>query len=138
MGVGVFCFKQKTAYEISTRDWSSDVCSSDLGGPNGRHDWNFCRERGVANNHFVFSRNFSARRVNNEIDVAVLDAVEHVRTALVNLENFGYFDFRVGQRLCRSAGGNDFKTEFEIFARDRNDRFLVGVFDADKDSSAFG
>src|ERR1044071_5661689 len=24
-------FKQKTAYEISTRDWSSDVCSSDLG-----------------------------------------------------------------------------------------------------------
>src|ERR1044071_3587466 len=33
-----FFFKQKTAYEISTRDWSSDVCSSDLVGvigPNG-------------------------------------------------------------------------------------------------------
>src|ERR1044071_6314408 len=27
----IFFFKQKTAYEISTRDWSSDVCSSDLG-----------------------------------------------------------------------------------------------------------
>src|ERR1044071_221433 len=27
-----FFFKQKTAYEISTRDWSSDVCSSDLQG----------------------------------------------------------------------------------------------------------
>ncbi len=26
-----FFFKQKTAYEILTRDWSSDVCSSDLG-----------------------------------------------------------------------------------------------------------
>ena len=25
-----FFFKQKTAYEIRTRDWSSDVCSSDL------------------------------------------------------------------------------------------------------------
>src|ERR1043166_5269657 len=25
-----FCFKQKTAYEIPKRDWSSDVCSSDL------------------------------------------------------------------------------------------------------------
>src|SRR5216110_3556491 len=25
-----FFFKQKTAYEISSRDWSSDVCSSDL------------------------------------------------------------------------------------------------------------
>src|ERR1044071_3008744 len=30
-----FFFKQKTAYEISTRDWSSDVSSSDL--PRPRH-----------------------------------------------------------------------------------------------------
>ena len=35
-----FFFKQKTAYEIGTGDWSSDVCSSDLpylemGGSNG-------------------------------------------------------------------------------------------------------
>src|SRR3546814_4548098 len=31
-----FFFKQKTAYEIRISDWSSDVCSSDLGpdGPN--------------------------------------------------------------------------------------------------------
>src|SRR5213075_1003512 len=27
---GFFFFKQKTAYEITRRDWSSDVCSSDL------------------------------------------------------------------------------------------------------------
>ena len=26
-----FFFKQKTAYEILRSDWSSDVCSSDLG-----------------------------------------------------------------------------------------------------------
>ena len=25
-----FFFKQKTAYEVGTGDWSSDVCSSDL------------------------------------------------------------------------------------------------------------
>src|SRR3546814_6912294 len=25
------CFKQKTAYELRISDWSSDVCSSDLG-----------------------------------------------------------------------------------------------------------
>ena len=33
----VFFFKQKTAYEIVSRDWSSDVCSSDLftGGSGG-------------------------------------------------------------------------------------------------------
>src|SRR5213595_3999776 len=28
-----FFFKQKTAYEITEGDWSSDVCSSDLGWP---------------------------------------------------------------------------------------------------------
>ena len=28
--VSFFFFKQKTAYEIGTGDWSSDVCSSDL------------------------------------------------------------------------------------------------------------
>ena len=29
-GMCIFFFKQKTAYEIGTGDWSSDVCSSDL------------------------------------------------------------------------------------------------------------
>src|SRR3546814_8873075 len=28
--VGVFFFKQKTAYDVRISDWSSDVCSSDL------------------------------------------------------------------------------------------------------------
>ena len=27
----LFFFKQKTAYEVRNCDWSSDVCSSDLG-----------------------------------------------------------------------------------------------------------
>src|SRR3546814_7105694 len=30
-----FFFKQKTAYEMRISDWSSDVCSADLGGPGG-------------------------------------------------------------------------------------------------------
>src|SRR3546814_1046106 len=36
MIVGLFFFKQKTAYEMRISDWSSDVCSSDLatGGEN--------------------------------------------------------------------------------------------------------
>src|SRR3546814_6166898 len=31
-----FFFKQKTAYEMRISDWSSDVCSSDLGGNHGQ------------------------------------------------------------------------------------------------------
>src|SRR3546814_8869996 len=30
IGVFLFLFKQKTAYEMRSSDWSSDVCSSDL------------------------------------------------------------------------------------------------------------
>src|SRR3546814_6705579 len=30
MFVCLFCFRQKTAYEVLISDWSSDVCSSDL------------------------------------------------------------------------------------------------------------
>src|SRR3546814_7892182 len=30
LSVCVFFFKQETAYEMRSRDWSSDVCSSDL------------------------------------------------------------------------------------------------------------
>src|SRR3546814_5518519 len=33
-----FFFKQKTAYEMRISDWSSDVCSSDLGVGTGRED----------------------------------------------------------------------------------------------------
>src|SRR3546814_9534532 len=32
VGCFFFFFKQKTAYEMRISDWSSDVCSSDLGG----------------------------------------------------------------------------------------------------------
>src|SRR3546814_6678496 len=33
-----FFVKQKTAYEMRISDWSSDVCSSDLAGPQYRND----------------------------------------------------------------------------------------------------
>src|SRR3546814_5453402 len=33
-----FVFKQKTAYEMRISDWSSDVCSSDLGNIAGQRD----------------------------------------------------------------------------------------------------
>src|SRR3546814_2673455 len=34
MFCSIFFFKQKTAYEMRISDWSSDVCSSDLGRQN--------------------------------------------------------------------------------------------------------
>src|ERR1043165_10310425 len=37
--LSAFFFKQKTAYEIRPRDWSSDVCSSDLPAATRRARW---------------------------------------------------------------------------------------------------
>src|SRR3546814_7193370 len=45
-----FFFKQKTAYEMRISDWSSDVCSSDLGGGGAPPDlarMNKLRDSGV-------------------------------------------------------------------------------------------
>src|SRR3546814_4093076 len=39
-----FFFKQKTAYEMRISDWSSDVCSSDLG--SHPHRWQLETDRG--------------------------------------------------------------------------------------------
>src|SRR3546814_1640249 len=38
-----FFFKQKTAYEMRISDWSSDVCSSDLGQIEPRFRHHLCR-----------------------------------------------------------------------------------------------
>src|SRR3546814_3159994 len=47
-GVLVFFFKQKTAYEMRISDWSSDVCSSDLGKESARKVRRLTRRAGVA------------------------------------------------------------------------------------------
>src|SRR3546814_4014376 len=52
-----FCVKQKTAYEMRISDWSSDVCSSDLG-----REWREARpaagpgDRGLMHSHAVAPR----------------------------------------------------------------------------------
>src|SRR3546814_2792888 len=40
-----FCFKQKTAYEMRISDWSSDVCSADLGSTTMHEAHAFLAER---------------------------------------------------------------------------------------------
>src|SRR3546814_3349744 len=47
----IFCFKQKTAYEMRISDWSSDVCSSDLWGvppADMSADWGAQRIKGMS------------------------------------------------------------------------------------------
>src|ERR1043165_2088297 len=56
-----FFFKQKTAYEIRPRDWSSDVCSSDLRQPEASLNGTYLRE--VSRDSLVDARAKVARFV---------------------------------------------------------------------------
>src|SRR6059058_6672027 len=55
-----FFFKQKTAYEMSLRDWSSDVCSSDLG------EQTTIRWRDAARAAWIWALRSEERRVGKE------------------------------------------------------------------------
>src|SRR5881398_3774230 len=60
-----FFFKQKTAYEMLSGDWSSDVCSSDLGHGEGRARARAARRDARGARHVRPSRS-EERRVGKE------------------------------------------------------------------------
>src|SRR5213075_40664 len=85
-----FFFKQKTAYEITRRDWSSDVCSSDLGGTcafiDAEHalDPAYARKLGVDVDNLLISQPDAGEQAleiadtlvrSGAIDVLVVDSV---------------------------------------------------------------
>ena len=57
-----FFFKQKTAYEIVSGDWSSDVCSSDLGAVRRLSPLAQTRRYGGGDDPFARDRNFIRSR----------------------------------------------------------------------------
>src|SRR3546814_7803637 len=55
----MFCLKQKTAYEMRISDWSSDVCSSDLGRMKHFQRLGFaCEKRGSGTPNILNRENF--------------------------------------------------------------------------------
>src|SRR5213075_3508316 len=60
-----FFFKQKTAYEITRRDWSSDVCSSDLSRSDVETNVGECSIRSTAFG-LLAARQIGRRRVGKE------------------------------------------------------------------------
>src|ERR1051325_4605180 len=97
-------FKQKTAYEITYGDWSSDVCSSDLGLIQG--GWEVTDARDIYLNE-VFNPNgslnsnkrTSGARVKFQFDYA-LDAFAHF-TARNSVQLLGTSPARLGDNSDR-------------------------------------
>src|SRR5215475_15326165 len=81
----------------------SDPVRAGLRSTHRRHDRNFRSQRRISNNHLVLARSLPARRVDDEVDIAILDAVENVWASCVDLKDLGYFDFGFCQRFCSSG-----------------------------------
>ena len=82
-------FLQAADLQLSLLEGTNAV-GAGHGRPHRGHDRNFLGESGVADNDFILSRNFPAWGVDDKIDIAVLDPIEHVRAALPDLEDLGY------------------------------------------------
>src|SRR5438093_3943044 len=120
----VFLYTAHAPFALLQR---ADPGRTGQGGPHGRHDRYPLGERGIANAHFVLARNFSTRRVDDEFDVAIFYAVENVRAAFPELENFRDWNFRCRQYLECAGGGNDSESEPDKFAHDRDNSLLIAV-----------
>src|SRR3546814_9358247 len=85
-----FFFKQKTAYEMRISDWSSDVCSSDLGDAVQMiHELNQTRDRGLYQEVGKLTRELHSAIVNFQIDPNMPQA-EEVSQITDATERLGY------------------------------------------------
>src|SRR3546814_2250636 len=71
-----FFFKQKTAYEMRISDWSSDVCSSDLGRVGGRKK--VMTPKRIEAARKLLASGMSAREIAPTIGVSVATLYRHL------------------------------------------------------------
>ena len=82
-----FFFKQKTAYEIVSRDWSSDVCSSDL----DLH----CLYLSLCSLYYTWNYFIKSVYLNNNIYLNKLDSCI--------MEGVFYDDCNIGEEIGRAS-----------------------------------
>src|SRR3546814_8286966 len=75
-------FKQKTAYEMRISDWSSDVCSSDLGINGGYAKTRF---RSVVNDTSMEFGNFTVRNIFGYVTSLVRQSINTGATPILQL-----------------------------------------------------
>src|SRR5204862_6107358 len=106
--------------------------------PNRGHDRDFPRQGRVPNPNLIFTRNLPARRVDDEINVAVSDQIEDVWPSFTNLIDLSDRDPRRCERGGSPARGADLETEANELVSERNYIQFIIVFHADENVAAFG
>src|ERR1700731_5231359 len=93
------------------------------------------RNRRSADLDLVGARRLAGGRIDDEVDFAVLDHVEHVRPALGELEEKLNLDPVLLQNLGCATSGAQLEAELAEPLRNRDDELLVGVAHADKNAA---
>src|SRR3546814_1544648 len=83
-----FFFKQKTAYEMRIRDWSSDVCSSDLSATSKS-----CEVRALASDGAVY------QHTSNDTTISTAVSTIDCHRKMVSLK--GSTPVKIGRASCR-------------------------------------
>src|SRR3546814_1826959 len=105
----VFCifffFKQKTAYEMRISDWSSDVCSSDLGVPEAQRFGLTDEDAGDARRHDVL----------HGFELLVLAARGQLGFQLVGLVEVIHDRIQIGRASCRERVGSTCRSRWSPY-----------------------
>lgn len=96
----------------------------------GGEDRNAAFDSGAANFDFIFPWSFTARRIDDEINLVILDHVDDVRSSFVQLEKAMDSQPSRNKRRSSSAGGIDGESKVNEFFPEFDDIKFVCIFDA--------
>ena len=101
----------------------------------GGDTWDVMSYRLAPDGHFIRFWFLSARGVDDEVDLPILNPVNNVWSALSHLEYALNSDPIIHQDLGCSLGGDNFKTKIRQFLGDKDNGAFILVHDADENSS---
>lgn len=110
-----------------------DALEGGLGPGQGGHNAHAMGVGGGTDLVFVLTRDLAGGRVDDELDLAVLDHIDRIGPAFVDLGQASDRHAVIGQDLGGAASRKDVEAEGDQLARGVDDEGLVGVFDREED-----
>src|ERR1044071_10107016 len=100
-----FFLKQKTEYEISSRDWSSDVCSSDLKRKSARPPRFFCWARCRDSTYCSSEREIGRASCRERVEISVVAVSLKKKGSMVGASAGRWVDRSLAVVLCAESTG---------------------------------
>src|SRR5882672_4469268 len=120
---------------VTALSQGGDAERGGLGATDSGHDGRIGVNGRGADFYFVSAWSLTRRGIDDEMDFAVLQEINGVRTAFVELKDSAHLESGSGEHGGGAVGGNEFEAQGgELFA-ERGDFVLVRVADAYEDAT---